>query len=80
MRGAGSATMLKMMRATLLAAAALLAACGQKGALFLPDNEREVITSVPTAPASTPVTTPAPAGDEDDDAPAGPAGANGATQ
>lgn len=80
MPGAGSGTMTKMMRATLLAAAALLAACGQKGALFLPDSEREVITSVPTAPASTPATTPAPAGEEDDDAPAGPAGANGATQ
>ena len=76
MPGAGSGKMLKMTRATLLATAALLAACGQKGALFLPDDEREVITSVPTAPA----TTPAPADEEDDDAPAGPAGANGATQ
>ena len=72
--------MTRIFRASLLLAAALLAACGQKGALFLPDDEREVITSVPTAPASTPATTPAPADEEDDDAPAGPAGANGATQ
>jgi len=52
----------------------LLAACGQKGALYLPDKNAAVVTS----PASTaPATAPAPAanpapkkpGDPDEDAP-----------
>lgn len=71
--------MTKMLRATMLAlATALLAACGQKGALYLEEPDREVITSVQTAPAATPA-----ARDEDDEAPPAapsPAPAGGATQ
>jgi predicted small lipoprotein YifL len=52
----------------------LLAACGQKGALYLPDKNAAVVTS---PPATAPPTAPAPAanpapkkpGDPDEDAP-----------
>jgi len=56
----------------------LLAACGQKGALYLPDKNAAVVTSpAATAPATAPPTAPAPAanpapkkpGDPDEDAP-----------
>ncbi len=68
--------MSKMMRATMLPlTAALLAACGQKGALYLAEPDREVITSVQTAPAATPATR-----DDDDEAPATPPAAGGVTQ
>lgn len=49
---------------SVLLAAALLAACGQKGDLYFPDREREVITSVATAPAGD---------DDEDDTPVTPA-------
>ena len=48
-------------RVLMLLVAVSLAGCGQKGDLYLPDREREVVTSVTTAPAS---------GEEEDDPPA----------
>lgn len=36
-------------------AALLLAACGQKGDLYLPDAEREVVPTAPASPQATPV-------------------------
>jgi predicted small lipoprotein YifL len=52
----------------------LLAACGQKGALYLPDKNAAVVTSpAATAPASAPAPAANPApkkpGDPDEDAP-----------
>jgi predicted small lipoprotein YifL len=52
----------------------LLAACGQKGALYLPDKNAAVVTSpAATAPASAPAPAENPApkkpGDPDEDAP-----------
>jgi predicted small lipoprotein YifL len=41
----------------LLAGALLLAGCGQKGALYLPDKHATVV-SAPASPAAQPVTTP----------------------
>ena len=35
---------------------ALLGACGQRGDLFIPDPEREVIATVPTGQAAAPAT------------------------
>lgn len=56
--------MTRIFRASLLLlAAALLAACGQRGDLFIPEPEREPIATVPTGPAATP-------GAEDEDPPA----------
>jgi predicted small lipoprotein YifL len=52
----------------------LLAACGQKGALYLPDKNAAVVTSpAATAPATAPAPaanpTPKKPGDPDEDAP-----------
>jgi predicted small lipoprotein YifL len=42
-------------------ASALLAACGQRGALYLPDEQRdEVARTAPAAPVATPITPAAP--------------------
>jgi predicted small lipoprotein YifL len=41
-----------LMRVPILIAAALLAACGQKGPLYLPDEARDIVTR----PAQTPAT------------------------
>ena len=38
----------------LLGAAALLAGCGQKGPLYLPDKNTRVITTPPAAPPAAP--------------------------
>jgi predicted small lipoprotein YifL len=46
--------MTRIFRASLLLAAALLAACGQRGDLFIPEPEREPIATVPTGRAATP--------------------------
>ena len=50
----------------------LLVACGQKGALYLPDKNATVVTSAPAATASPPPA-PSPAqkkpGDDDQDPP-----------
>jgi predicted small lipoprotein YifL len=50
--------MMTMRRAALLLCVAVLAACGQKGPLFLPDKTGEAVgptvTPVPPAPASSP--------------------------
>lgn len=48
-----------MKRATPLFACLLLAACGQKGALYIPDRANPVV--VPATPAASPAATPAPA-------------------
>jgi predicted small lipoprotein YifL len=42
---------------TALLACLLLAACGQKGALYLPDGNRSSVT--PATPAASPATAPA---------------------
>ena len=42
-------------RGMLLAGALLLAGCGQKGALYLPDKHATVV-SAPSSPAAQPVT------------------------
>ena len=50
----------------------LLAGCGQKGALYLPDKNATVVTSAPAAgaPLPPPATPPAKkTGDQDGDAP-----------
>ncbi|MEO6080156.1 MAG: lipoprotein [Steroidobacteraceae bacterium] len=39
----------------------VLCACGQKGALYLPDRERETVPAGPLAPAASPDASPAPA-------------------
>jgi predicted small lipoprotein YifL len=49
-----------MRRALPFAALFLLAACGQKGPLYLPDAGTAVPASTDAAPASTPAPTPAP--------------------
>lgn len=38
----------------ILAAAALLTACGQKGPLYLPDEARDIVTRPAQPPAATP--------------------------
>lgn len=45
------------MRTSLLLACLLLAACGQKGNLYLPDESRPVL--VPATPQASPATAPA---------------------
>jgi predicted small lipoprotein YifL len=46
-----------MMRLTLLlTASALLAACGQSGALYLPDRDSTPVTVTPAATPATPAT------------------------
>ena len=66
------------MRTLLLTGAVLpllLAGCGQKGPLYLPDKNAAVITSAPAAtptpppPTPTPVTPPKKSGDQDEDTP-----------
>lgn len=52
--------------ALLLCLAALLAACGQKGDLYLPSSNREPVITVPTDAGANP-----PAATEDDDAATG---------
>jgi predicted small lipoprotein YifL len=47
-----------MLRAAALIACLLLAACGQKGDLYLPSEERDAVI-VPVTPASSPVEEPA---------------------
>lgn len=42
----------------------LLAACGQKGALYLPGDEREEVGSTAAAPAAVPAATDATTDDE----------------
>jgi predicted small lipoprotein YifL len=51
-------------RLLLLSSVALLAACGQKGPLYLPDKNPKVITSAAPepGPAPAPAATPAPDG------------------
>jgi predicted small lipoprotein YifL len=44
--------------AALAALAALLAACGQKGALYLPDKNAALVTPPAQAPAAAPATQP----------------------
>jgi predicted small lipoprotein YifL len=44
------------LRVALLALVGLLTACGQRGALYLPDEERPVVVT-PAQPAQTPETT-----------------------
>lgn len=44
-----------MIRATTLLACLLLAACGQRGALYFPEEARA--TTVPVTPAATPAAT-----------------------
>lgn len=50
---------------TALLACLLLAACGQKGALYLPDESRSTV--VPVSPATGPAATPAPDADPTDE-------------
>jgi predicted small lipoprotein YifL len=56
-----------------LGALVLLAACGQKGALYLPDKNAAVVTSPAAAPAAPPAPAASPApkkpGDPDEDPP-----------
>jgi predicted small lipoprotein YifL len=47
--------------ASLLAVLLLATACGQRGDLYLPERDREVVASVPTGAAAAPA-----ASDEDD--------------
>lgn len=53
-----------MKRTTALLACLLLAACGQKGALYLPDESRSTV--VPVSPAASPATAPTPGADATD--------------
>lgn len=49
------------MTAVALLAGALLAGCGQKGALYLPGQQREPVgTTTPTSTPATPVSSPIP--------------------
>lgn len=65
--------MIRMPRTLLLLTlAALLGACGQRGDLYLPSAEREVVLSVP-AGATLPTTPAADSEDEEATAPANPA-------
>jgi predicted small lipoprotein YifL len=52
----------------LLPAVALLAACGQKGPLYLPEKTGEIVTR----PTQTPAPAPAPSGGESTEAPNSP--------
>jgi predicted small lipoprotein YifL len=52
----------------LLALALLLTACGQKGDLYLPSEEREAVATVPVDATLSPA--PTPAADEDEETPA----------
>jgi predicted small lipoprotein YifL len=54
-----------MKRTAALLACLLLAACGQKGALYLPDENRSTV--VPAAPAANPATAPAADADATDE-------------
>jgi len=54
-----------MKRTTALLACLLLAACGQKGALYLPDESRGTV--VPVVPTTGPAATPAPDADPTDE-------------
>ena len=47
--------------AAALLAALVLAGCGQKGPLYLPDKKPAAVTPPPASPAAVPATTPAPA-------------------
>jgi predicted small lipoprotein YifL len=53
-----------MIRAVAVLACLLLAACGQKGALYLPDAAQPVVVSAP--PAAAPASADDPAADQDD--------------
>jgi len=55
-----------MMRAVLAALLVMLAACGQKGQLYLPDQAREVVTRPAQTPAPAPEA-PSPQDEEPDD-------------
>jgi predicted small lipoprotein YifL len=61
---------MKLRLALFAGTAVLLAACGQKGALYLPDEQRNVAVAPASSPAATPAGNSAP-----DAAPAAPAGA-----
>lgn len=67
-----------MPRIALLALAAVIAACGQKGALYLPGPGSEAVPATPAA-APVPSMSPVPADDDEDDA-ANVAGQGGAAQ
>jgi predicted small lipoprotein YifL len=54
-----------MKRTAALLACLLLAACGQKGALYLPDENRSTV--VPASPAASPATAPAADADATDE-------------
>ena len=50
------------LRLIVVVSLAVLAGCGQKGALYLPDKNATVVAPAPAAPAEQPATESSPAG------------------